>query len=70
MDSLKREIITGRKRSLGLGNIFRSVCQSFCPQGGGVMMSLPVMDSTPRKAPPPWTIPQAVGTHPTRMFSC
>ena len=26
-------IITGRKRSLGQGYIFRSVCQEFCPQG-------------------------------------
>ena len=25
---------TARKRSLGQGNIFRSVCQEFCPQGG------------------------------------
>ena len=29
------EIITARKRSLGQGNIFRSVCQEFCPRGGG-----------------------------------
>ena len=28
-------IITARKRSLGQGNIFRSVCQEFCSQGGG-----------------------------------
>ena len=28
-------IITARKRSLGQGNIFRSVCQEFCPQLGG-----------------------------------
>ena len=27
-------IITGSKRSLGQGNIFRSVCKSFCPQVG------------------------------------
>ena len=27
-------IFTARKRSLGQGNIFRSVCQDFCPQGG------------------------------------
>ena len=25
--------ITARKRSSGQGNIFRSVCQEFCPQG-------------------------------------
>ena len=29
-----RCFITARKRSLGQGNIFRSVCQEFCPQGG------------------------------------
>ena len=28
-------IFTARKRSLGQGNIFRSVCQEFCPRGGG-----------------------------------
>ena len=28
-------IITVRKRSLGQGNVFRSMCQSFCPQKGG-----------------------------------
>ena len=28
-------IITARKRSLGQGNIFSSVCQEFCPQLGG-----------------------------------
>ena len=27
--------ISARKRSLGQGNIFRSVCQEFCPRGGG-----------------------------------
>ena len=27
-------IITARQQSLGQGNIFRSVCQEFCPQGG------------------------------------
>ena len=29
----KMAFITARKRSLGQGNIFRSVCQEFCPQG-------------------------------------
>ena len=28
------DIITARKRSLGQGNIFTSVCQEFCSQGG------------------------------------
>ena len=31
--NLKR-ILIARKRSLGQGNIFRSVCQEFCPQRG------------------------------------
>ena len=31
----QKVVITARKRSLGQGNIFRSVCPSFCPQGGG-----------------------------------
>ena len=28
-------LITARKRGLGQGNSFRSVCQEFCPRGGG-----------------------------------
>ena len=32
---LKTLVVTARKRSLGQGNIFRSVCQEFCPRGGG-----------------------------------
>ena len=28
-------LVTARKRSLGQGNIFRSMCQEFCPRGGG-----------------------------------
>ena len=31
----KNNIFTTCKRSLGQGNIFRSMCQSFCPQVGG-----------------------------------
>ena len=30
-------IITARKRSFGQGNIFTSMCQEFCPRGGGVI---------------------------------
>ena len=30
-----QHIITARKRSLGQGNIFTSVCQEFCSQGSG-----------------------------------
>ena len=33
---LRQSIITARKRSLGQGNVFRSVCQSFCPRRGGL----------------------------------
>ena len=29
-------VITARKPSLGQGNIFRRLCQLFCPTGGGV----------------------------------
>ena len=29
-------VITGHKRSLGQGNIFTSVCHSFCPKGRGL----------------------------------
>ena len=28
------QIFTARKRSLGQDNIFRSMCQEFCPRGG------------------------------------
>ena len=34
--SIRIFFIIASKRSLGQGNIFRSVCQEFCPQGGGV----------------------------------
>ena len=33
-------MITARKRSLGQGNIFRSVCQEFCSQAGGWFPSM------------------------------
>ena len=29
------DLLLVAKRSLGQGNIFRIICQSFCPQGGG-----------------------------------
>ena len=38
---------TTRKRSLGQGNIFSSVCQGFCTWGGGVCLSA-CWDTTPR----------------------
>ena len=43
-----KDIITTRKRSLGHGNVFESVCQSFYSQGGLCMMSLPVWLPGPR----------------------
>ena len=46
------------------GNIFRSVCQEFCPHGGGVCLSA-CWDT-----PPQQTATAADGTHPTGMHSC
>ena len=45
--------VTARKRTLGQGNIFRSVCQEFCPQWGEVCLSA-CWDTTPGtwQAPP------------------
>ena len=40
-------VITVRKRSLGQGNIFRSVCQEFCPLGGGGVSGLLLGVSAP-----------------------
>ena len=42
-------IFTARKRSLGQGNIFSSVCQEFCSQGEGVPGQVP----TPGRYTPP-----------------
>ena len=56
-------IFTARKRSLGQGNIFTSVCQEFCsregvPGPGGCLET------------PPGTATAAGGTHPTGTHSC
>ena len=79
---MSTQIFTARKRSLGQGNIFSSVCQEFYSQGG-VPRQVP-----PRAGTPPWagTPPaqvhppeavhagryeqQAGGTHSTGMHSC
>ena len=45
-------LITARKRSLGQGNIFRSVCQEFCPQGGGGGSASPGTPPGPGRYPP------------------
>ena len=51
--------ITARKWSLGQGNVFRSVCQSFWGSASsGVVQN------------PPPAIRKAGGTHPTGMLSC
>ena len=68
---------------LGQGNIFTSVCQEFCPQGGGrVSASVHAgMHHHPPSRHPPGTRPpppkqtaaygqRAPGTHPTGMHSC
>ena len=54
-------LFTARKRSLGQGNIFRSVCQEFCPYGGLPQCMLGYHPTPPtRQAPsrtrqaPPW----------------
>ena len=54
----QKYVITTRKRSLGQGNVFTPVCDSFCSRGGGV------------KGIPPLGRSQAGGTHPTGMHSC
>ena len=61
-------IFTARKRSLEQGNVLTPVCQSFRSRGGGgVMMSLPIMDSIPPTAHTPCTAPihpsQTPGQH-------
>ena len=44
------------------GNVFRSVCQEFCPQGGGACVAGVCMAGD--------TATAADGTHPTGMHSC
>ena len=51
-------LITARKRSLGQGNIFSSMCQEFCPRGGGsasVHAGIPYPpEQTPQDQAPSW----------------
>ena len=54
-------IFTASKRSLGQGNIFRSVCQEFCPQGGGEYLG--------RYSSPDQVYPPGPGTSPWTMYS-
>ena len=46
-------VITAHKRSLEQGNIFSSMCQEFCSQGGGVCLNA-YRDTTPPRAGTPW----------------
>ena len=59
-------LVTARKRSLGQGNIFRSVCQEFCSQGGVCLSACwdththpgsrhpPIADTPAPRANTPW----------------
>ena len=63
-------IITTHKRSLGQGNIFRSMCQEFCPQGEGWYPSMPCRwyPSMPCRSPGGWypSMPcRSPGPHPS-----
>ena len=71
MKSLSAIIITALKRSLGQGNIFRSVCQEFCSQGASASVhagipppnqaDTPSWDQAPRR---PDTPPRTRQAHP------
>ena len=59
---MSKDIFTARKRSLGQGNIFSSMCQEFCsPGGGGVVppgqvhpqAGTPLDRSSPQTGTPP-----------------
>ena len=51
--AISGSLVTARKRSLGQGNIFRSVCQEFCPQGEVCLSAC--WDTTPWTRHSPWT---------------
>ena len=56
---------------LGQGNIFRSVCQEFCPRGVLSASITPKSRHPPRAdTHPPAYGQRAAGTHPTGMHSC
>ena len=66
LNYFKFHVVTARKRSLGQGNIFSSVCQEFCSQGRGVPGQVPPWAGTPQAgtpleagAPPGQVHPQA-----------
>ena len=54
---------------LGQGNIFTSVCQEFCPRGGGCLPQCMLGYTPPPGSRPPWTrqtplLPPGADTHP------
>ena len=60
-------VITTRKRSLGQGNIFSSVCQEFCSWGGTLAGTPPWAGTPPRQVHLPWAEhPFWAGTTPGR----
>ena len=61
--------VTARKRSLAQGNIFRSVCQEFCPQGGSASVHAGILpprhpEQTPGSRHPPNQAPPRPGNPP------
>ena len=54
-------LITARKRSLGQGNIFTSVCHSFCSQGGYAWHACPLPQAC---TPPGHTCPPGMHAPP------
>ena len=58
-------LVTARKRSLGQGNIFRSVCQEFCPQGGSASVHAGIPHPPQDRAPPQTRYPPPGSRHHT-----
>ena len=59
-------LVTARKQSLGQGNIFRSVCQEFCSQGGSTRPGTP----WEQVHPPDQVHPPGPGTPPDQVHPC
>ena len=71
LTNIFRKHFTARKRSLGQGNIFRSVCQEFCSWGGLPQCMLgyhiPLLGADPcGQAPPPPRAGRLPGQAPTQ----
>ena len=70
-DFQKKKVFTIHKQSLGQSNIFRSVCQSFCPQGCVWQGRCMVGGSCVAGGMHPREMANEVGgMHPTGMHSC